>query len=288
MPLVAEDEMAAVWTIDAWVSAVGIDSDVYRELLDKALNPSSPECEPLELPDPGSDDAQVVMALLKKQQVPTRRAVNARAANPRPHAPLPVWSDDQIDRFGRVAAAWVYEVRSSDASGPTWAELFGSPPVRQIREELDLTRRGRDLNAVMTRARGRGWLAWDRDRERSLCAGPSFFASRYQSPAAVGRRVVAAVRRFHLANDGRRPRWEDLVADIHDGAGNAVFHDIDDARAQSVWLEAEHWIAIKAELITAGSKAKRWQKRNKAGRRQLGDSSRAPGKGSPDVSKAPA
>ncbi|MFV8160714.1 hypothetical protein ACNQVK_00925 [Mycobacterium sp. 134] len=262
----------AVWTIEAWLGAVGMDSDACRDLLHKALNPASPEREALELPEPGSDDAQVVMVLLRKGQVPTRLAVGAHTAHRRPYVPRPVWSDEQIDRFGRVASTWVDEFWQSHTTGPTWAEMSDSAAVEQARKELELPRRGRDFEAAMTCARRRGWLAWDMGRTRSLCAGPAFFASRYQPPGPVGRRVATAVRRFRLANDGRRPRWEDLVADIRDSAGNTIFRDVDDARAQSAWLEAERWIKVKGEEITAGAKAKRWAQRKKTGKGQQGDS----------------
>ncbi|MFN6548575.1 hypothetical protein [Mycolicibacterium nivoides] len=263
-------------TVEAWLAATGADcSDAHRDLLHKALNPLSPEREPLKLPDSNSTDAQAVVALLKKGQVPTTRAVAARAANPANppvRQPPQAWTTDQIDRFGQLSADWVNNYRLSQASGPsgpTWIELFRSPPLEQIRKQLGIQtgHAGRldqyrpDIWVLMTGARKRGWLAWSK-QPRSLCPGPSFFASDLRPQMSVGRRVAYAIRQFRKANDGQHPTW-DNIADAHDAVGNLVFRDIKDAQAQFLWLTTEHWIVVtKSGSIKLGPKAKRMYERN--------------------------
>lgn len=276
--------------LDVWLGATGADRvDGYRDLLHRALNPPSDEREPLVLPNPESADARAVMALLKKGQVPTHRAVAAGAANPRPWVvlePARQWSDEEIDRFGQVGAGWLHQYRLSRGGGPTWTEFFSSTTIaRSILDEFDgqsgdegvhgYLRRDRDRLILLRRGRRRGWFAFS-DQPRSLCAGPSFFVSGFRAPDPVGRRVASVIRQFHAADEKRYPQWAD-IADVLDGDGNRVFRDVEDAEAQAGWLATEQWIRVKSEGVALGYRAKREQKRNglRSARKRLSDQSLA-------------
>ncbi|WP_342314625.1 hypothetical protein LIX17_25590 (plasmid) [Mycobacterium avium subsp. hominissuis] len=246
--------------IAAFLDALGVEcTNANRDLLERALNPAKPDQDPLVLPDPMSADGQMILALLKKGQVPTCRAVAAgAAAPPRPHVPARQWTVEEIDHFGKLGAAWIHEYHQVYAQGPTWNEFFSSAPIEQILNEFgvrDLQGTYRPLRRDLIRSgRQRGWFAFNTST-RSLCAGPSYFASVVRSPNSMGRRVASAVRRFTAANEGRRPNWEDLV-EVHNGDGDRLFRDLDDARDQALWLVTEQWVEVKAAGLKPGARAK--------------------------------
>lgn len=255
-------------SVDGWLAATGMaGSEVHRDLLLKGLSPTVPDREPLALADPDSEDAAAIVALLHKGQVPTCRAVAARAATPQHRAPLRSWSVDEIDLFGHVGACWVHAFDRSPAGGPTWTELFSSPEVEQVLVGFGIQpggeggqrdrRRDRDFQALMSGARRRGWLAWN-GQPRSLCAGPSFFASEVRAPAQLGRRVASAVRRYRHTHGGD-PRWSD-IADGLDPTGTALF-DGGDPQEQSLWLQTEGWIVVTLGRISLGDTAERERSR---------------------------
>ncbi|NTY62606.1 hypothetical protein [Mycolicibacterium sphagni] len=253
-------------TVDGWLAATGMAcSDIHRDLLLKGLSPASPDREPLALADPDSEDARAIVALLNKGQVPTCRAVAARAATPQHRAPLRSWSVDEIDHFGQVSAHWAHSFGGSQAGGPTWTELFTSPAVELVLTGFGIQpggdggqrdrRRDRDFQALMSGARRRGWLAWS-EQPRSLCAGPSFFAGRVRGPVPIGRRVASAIRQYRGAHGGAHPRWCDIV-DVLDSTGVRVFRDLGDAQEQSLWLETEQWIVVTSGRVAPGQAAER-------------------------------
>lgn len=126
--------------IDRWLHAVGADgADVKRELLRRAVTPSSEDRAPLVLPDPQSAETQAILALLAKGQVPTSRAVAAGAATSHPVNPTRVWSDGQIDHYGRVGAAWVHDYRRDHGIGPTRSEFFSSAIIKRALVALGIS-----------------------------------------------------------------------------------------------------------------------------------------------------
>lgn len=262
-------------TIEAWFDAVGVEcTNANRELLERALNPSKPDQDPLVLPDPMSADGQTILALLRKGQVPTCRAVAAgAAAPPRPHVPARQWTAEEIDHFGKLGAAWIQEYHRVYAQGPTWTEFFGSAPIEQILNEFGV-RDGQGTYPTLRwdlirSGRRRGWFAFNTST-RSLCAGPSYFASVVRSPDSMGRRVASAVRRFTAANEGRRPNWEDIV-EVRDGDGDRLFRDLEDAHDQALWLVTEQWVDVKAAGLKPGARAKSVWRRSQARRAHKSD-----------------
>lgn len=275
--------------IDGWLGAAGAENvDGYRDLLGKALNPTSAEREPLVLPDPQSADASAVLALLKKGQVPTQRAVQAGAANARPpvvRESARKWSDAEIDRFGQLGAPWLHEYRQTHGTGPTWNEFFSSAPVERAFDEFGVEsgvgeggvqgylRRDGVRSLLIRRGRRRGWFAFN-DQPRSLCAGPSFFVAGYRAPDPVGRRVAGLIRQSHAAGEKPHLQWAD-IAEVLDLDGSRVFRDVEDAEAQAGWLATEQWITIKPAGIGLGFRARREQRRNglRSARKRLADQS---------------
>ena len=261
---------------EQWLAHVGETGEDAHRLLRRATSPEASGFarEPLVLPNPSSEDARIIAQILRTQTTPTVAAIATwraqQTSRPRPALPL---TREEINKIGQSIAGRADRYWRQNGCGPTWMELCRAPfdevPLLDLAAQCDGIDRS-TMCALMRPLISRGWVVAS-SKERSTCAGPSYYASsagkvRLRNRNQVGELVAHSVGKFR-SRHGRRPRWEDLVRETQSENGQRVFRDTADAESQSRWLVCSGWVLVEDDgVIRRGPRARQATEQRRAAR----------------------
>lgn len=173
-------------------------------------------------------------------------------------------SDYQVDQFGRLVADIVYQRWCSGSIAPLWSEVFQTSAVANFAATQGVTALRTDLEVLMRRAAGRGWLVHTQ-KKRSLRVGPTYVAStrntvRLRQPDDIGWRVADAVRRFGYKHS-HQPTIKELADFIRNAQVQRIFRREADLLKSLPWLVVAGWVRLEEDRVHRGPTAKAAAKR---------------------------
>lgn len=167
-------------------------------------------------------------------------------------------SDDQVDQFGRLVADFVYQRWCSGSIAPLWSEVFRTSAIANFAATHGVTALRTDLEVLMRRASGRGWLVHT-EKKRSLRVGPTYVAStrntvRLRQPDDIGWRVADAVRRFRYKHS-HQPTIKEIADFIRNSHVQRIFRREADLLKSLPWLVVAGWVRLEEDRVHRGPTA---------------------------------